>query len=283
MPCADDSRKALLGHDRAGTVLRRSKLGFAYQPFGYQAVPGTAGLLGYTGQRREPRGGYQLGNGRRLYQPATMRFCQPDALSPFGRGGLNAYAYCGAEPVNRRDPNGMFYNLIPNLLGEITGGVFLTSVFNRTAKTIVEVSTNPAVALPGALARFESVGTAWGASLTVAGNAVGMSRGGASTLADPSVIMGMTSAAVYSASGAGPAAAASTWVTKARQAGISPLRVALSTVDELSGARLLTRRGFPRIVRDHDIELGTVGAYRRRISQPLEEPDVITSAVVPDP
>ncbi|MEE4636302.1 RHS repeat-associated core domain-containing protein [Pseudomonas alliivorans] len=35
-----------------------------------------------------------------------MRFNQPDNLSPFGRGGLNAYAYCLGDPVNRGDPSG---------------------------------------------------------------------------------------------------------------------------------------------------------------------------------
>ncbi|MBA1243013.1 RHS repeat-associated core domain-containing protein [Pseudomonas japonica] len=120
MPCADHSRKALLGHDCAGTVLRRLKLRVVYQPFGYEAVPDTAGLLGYTGQRREPWGGYQLGNGRRLYQPATMRFCQPDALSPFGQGGLNAYTYCQGDPVNRHDPSGQeALDLLSDIMGAL--------------------------------------------------------------------------------------------------------------------------------------------------------------------
>ncbi|KPZ22499.1 RHS repeat-associated core domain-containing protein, partial [Pseudomonas syringae group genomosp. 3] len=30
----------------------------------------------------------------------------PDSLSPFGKGGLNAYAYCAGDPVNRSDPSG---------------------------------------------------------------------------------------------------------------------------------------------------------------------------------
>lgn len=120
MHCADHSRKVLLGHDSAVTVLRRSKLRVAYQPFGYEAVPGTAGQLGYTGQRREPWGGYPLGNGCRLYQPTMMRFYQPDALSPFGRGGLNAYTYCQGDPVNRHDPSGQE---ALDLLGDIMGAL----------------------------------------------------------------------------------------------------------------------------------------------------------------
>ena len=35
-----------------------------------------------------------------------MRFNSPDELSPFGDGGINSYAYCGGDPVNRYDPSG---------------------------------------------------------------------------------------------------------------------------------------------------------------------------------
>ncbi|WP_397457346.1 RHS repeat-associated core domain-containing protein, partial [Pseudomonas versuta] len=35
-----------------------------------------------------------------------MRFHSRDSLSPFGEGGLNGYAYCAGDPVNRIDPSG---------------------------------------------------------------------------------------------------------------------------------------------------------------------------------
>ena len=35
-----------------------------------------------------------------------MRFNSPDSWSPFGDGGLNAYAYCGGDPMNQADPTG---------------------------------------------------------------------------------------------------------------------------------------------------------------------------------
>ncbi|RMU75656.1 hypothetical protein ALP24_200133 [Pseudomonas syringae pv. aptata] len=35
-----------------------------------------------------------------------MRFNSPDSMSPFGKGGMNAYAYCAGDPVNRSDPTG---------------------------------------------------------------------------------------------------------------------------------------------------------------------------------
>ncbi|MFC9753074.1 RHS repeat-associated core domain-containing protein [Streptomyces sp. NPDC056921] len=34
------------------------------------------------------------------------RFHSPDSLSPFGDAGLNAYAYCLGDPINRVDPTG---------------------------------------------------------------------------------------------------------------------------------------------------------------------------------
>ncbi|MGG1944620.1 RHS repeat-associated core domain-containing protein [Trinickia sp. NRRL B-1857] len=49
---------------------------------------------------------YPLGAGYRWYLPPLMRFGAPDERSPFGAGGINPYAYCGADPVNRIDPSG---------------------------------------------------------------------------------------------------------------------------------------------------------------------------------
>jgi len=40
-----------------------------------------------------------------------MRFQSPDSLSPFGKGGINAYGYCAGDPINRIDPNGHFYGV----------------------------------------------------------------------------------------------------------------------------------------------------------------------------
>lgn len=63
--------------------------------------------LAFTGQRCDPlTGWYLLGNGKRAYNPALMRFMNPDSVSPFAKGGINAYAYCNGDPVNRYDPSG---------------------------------------------------------------------------------------------------------------------------------------------------------------------------------
>jgi RHS repeat-associated protein len=69
--------------------------------------------LEFTGERRvSSTGHYLLGNGYRAFNPVLMRFNGSDALSPFGRGGLNSYAYCAGDPVNRVDPAGTIWNFL---------------------------------------------------------------------------------------------------------------------------------------------------------------------------
>lgn len=86
---------------------RARKTGAVYMPYGYRSVAHVvSSLLGFNGQRLEAHGLYLLGNGRRTYCPNLMRFYSPDKLSPFGVGGLNAYAYVLGDPVNKDDPTG---------------------------------------------------------------------------------------------------------------------------------------------------------------------------------
>ncbi|MDG4985138.1 hypothetical protein OGZ51_13410 [Lactococcus lactis] len=49
---------------------------------------------------------YHAGNGNRVYSPVLRRFLQPDPVSPFDGGGINPYAYCNNDPINRMDPTG---------------------------------------------------------------------------------------------------------------------------------------------------------------------------------
>ncbi|WP_338010005.1 RHS repeat-associated core domain-containing protein, partial [Pseudomonas sp. GM60] len=46
-----------------------------------------------------------------------MRFNGPDSFSPFGRGGLNTYAYCLGDPINLSDPNGTIPDFLKRMLG----------------------------------------------------------------------------------------------------------------------------------------------------------------------
>lgn len=80
----------------------------AYTPYGFQE--GLASLIGFAGERRSALpAGYFLGNGYRFFNIALMRFNSPDNMSPFGGGGVNTYAYCAGDPVNRTDPSGHIY------------------------------------------------------------------------------------------------------------------------------------------------------------------------------
>jgi RHS repeat-associated protein len=66
-------------------------------------------LSGFNGQRPDPVSRhYHLGNGYRAYSPVLRRVIAPDSMSPFGVGGINSYAYCAGDPVNRADPSGHF-------------------------------------------------------------------------------------------------------------------------------------------------------------------------------
>ncbi len=62
---------------------------------------------GFSEAYRDPvTSAYPLGNGYRFYLPALMRFSAQDAYSPFGKGGVHAYGYCAADPINLKDPSG---------------------------------------------------------------------------------------------------------------------------------------------------------------------------------
>ncbi|WP_024692607.1 RHS repeat-associated core domain-containing protein, partial [Pseudomonas syringae] len=108
----DEVMTTLIASDLHNSVLHASEDGhhadIAYTPFGHhQAVQAGAELPGFNGEQPDPlTGHYLLGNGYRAYNPVLMRFNSPDSMSPFGRGGLNAYAYCVGDPVNRTDPTG---------------------------------------------------------------------------------------------------------------------------------------------------------------------------------
>lgn len=105
----------LLATDQQRSVLRaiasNESQSHAYSPYGSRTIGnGLLSLLGFNGQRPDSvTGHYLLGNGHRAFNPVLMRFNSPDKLSPFGAGGLNAYVYCGGDPINRIDPNGRMF------------------------------------------------------------------------------------------------------------------------------------------------------------------------------
>ncbi|SDB14490.1 RHS repeat-associated core domain-containing protein [Pseudomonas sp. NFACC23-1] len=90
------------------TVADTDSRQMAYTAYGYRTgESGLSCLLGFNGERPDSiTGHYLLGQGNRAFNPVLMRFNSPDELSPFGEGGINVYAYCGNDPVNRYDPSG---------------------------------------------------------------------------------------------------------------------------------------------------------------------------------
>ena len=102
---------ALLATDQQRSVMHtvdRNSLPIAYSPYGHAERDSTS-LLGFNGERPDAITGYYLlGNGYRAFNPALMRFINPDSMSPFDKGGLNSYAYCLGDPVNRSDQTGNF-------------------------------------------------------------------------------------------------------------------------------------------------------------------------------
>jgi len=102
------STLSVLNHSQPASV--------TFTPYGYQPLmPGIHRVPGFNGERPDPlTGHYLLGNGYRAFNPILMRFNSPDRWSPFGKGGINAYAYCLGDPVNRIDPDGNISALMLN-------------------------------------------------------------------------------------------------------------------------------------------------------------------------
>ncbi|WP_419712536.1 RHS repeat-associated core domain-containing protein [Pseudomonas sp. NFX224] len=116
-----DSQSSLLATDQQRSVLQINQadrpVPQAFAPYGHhRRENGLGSLMGFNGEVIDPvTGHYLLGNGHRAFNPVLMRFNSPDSLSPFGRGGLNPYAYCLGDPVNFSDPTGRVTRLITSL------------------------------------------------------------------------------------------------------------------------------------------------------------------------
>ncbi|MCQ9468871.1 RHS repeat-associated core domain-containing protein [Pseudomonas alliivorans] len=99
---------ALLATDQQASVIATRGERASFTPYGHRHPQANSmSLPGFNGQQADRvTGHYLLGNGYRAFNPVLMRFNSPDRLSPFGEGGLNAYAYCMGDPVNRDDSTG---------------------------------------------------------------------------------------------------------------------------------------------------------------------------------
>ncbi|MGJ7550835.1 RHS repeat-associated core domain-containing protein [Pseudomonas alloputida] len=120
-----DAATAVFQCDQANTIMGSSRKARAqmFSPYGFMEPQRSTTLVTFTGQRLDKlTGNYPLGHGNRDYNPRTMRLNQPDALSPFGKGGLNSYSYCFADPINRYDPTGRWPQWMMNIKRRLFGG-----------------------------------------------------------------------------------------------------------------------------------------------------------------
>lgn len=135
----------MIASDLHNSVLHASEDGrqadIAYTPFGHrQAEQAIAELPGFNDEQPDlVTGHYLLGNGYRAYNPVLMRFNSPDSFSPFGEGGLNAYAYGLNNPIKYIDPTGHFSSF---LSGVLAAGLLLTGGGSIYVSTHVKES-NP--------------------------------------------------------------------------------------------------------------------------------------------
>ncbi len=143
-------RSEVNGLDLSNSVIGRTgedgrTVGVMYSPYGESGlsigvVPddlAAAPAFGFNGVRLDPRANlYFLGNGRRAYSPELMIFLSPDPLAPFGGGGLNAYAYCGCDPINVVDPTGLSGSgLVRSIIGLLVAVIVLVAAVAAAVPT----------------------------------------------------------------------------------------------------------------------------------------------------
>ncbi|MNH12960.1 hypothetical protein D3C79_725150 [compost metagenome] len=93
--------------DLANSMLGVPPESVAYSPYGYPSASKATSLIAFAGQPWDPMAqAYPLGKGHRQLHSRLGRLGSPDTLSPFDEGGLNAYTYCGGDPINREDSTG---------------------------------------------------------------------------------------------------------------------------------------------------------------------------------
>lgn len=200
---ADQQRSVLQLTDSDGAVQQ------VYSPYGHRRVDGGPGsALGFNGEAVDSiTGHYPLGNGRRMFNPVLMRFNSPDRLSPFGRGGLNPYAYCVGDPVNYSDPTGRWAEmgrLITSILGVSNTRLGMSRAIPayNLAKDALRLGALRKLPARQSFAAFSTV-TASGAILTT--GLVGVGSAVAAIFEDPDaaeilgyVALGLTTLAVAS-------------------------------------------------------------------------------------
>jgi len=133
----------LLGTDAQGSVRLEDNGQLrlrAYTTHGAEPQENTRVPFGFAGERIDDLTGWYIPDGYRPYDPILMCFLSPDNESPFGRGGLNPYAYCGGDPVNRVDPDGhSWWSWVTGGIGIALGIAAMAASFGVAAPAIASL------------------------------------------------------------------------------------------------------------------------------------------------
>jgi RHS repeat-associated protein len=239
----------LLGADAQGSVVSEAGASLtlpAYTVYGHRADDAGGSDIAYAGELKERTVGWYLLGSYRAYNPRLMRFHSPDANSPFGRGGLNAYTYVSGDPVNRVDPSGEgFLDWLPVIIGAIGTAVGVVLSAGALAPAAAALWAGAAVSFTQAAVVISTgVGVL---SVTTAAGSVALNQSGhktaGSVLGWMSAGYGVGSAAVGMAPAAGSIGrAVSTGVSKVHGAYRSVARIPGKLIQ---GGEKLRRAGGP--------------------------------------
>ena len=171
-PNTGSSRRDFLKQSASATAAIASGLSISLPAFSepLSKNPIAANPIGFNGERQDrTTQKYHFGNGVRMYNPSLMRFHATDSMSPFGKGGINSYAYALGDPVNHRDPSGHI------AITSIITGIIVGAVIGAS---IAAVAEGIKVAVTGE--KFDWKQVAIGAALGMIGGGFGAAASGLS-------------------------------------------------------------------------------------------------------
>ena len=192
---AQRAHLTLLAIDLGGSVLLEADGGVrpvAYAPHGFRSGGEGDGARvepAFNGELLDSASGcYLLGaSHHRPYSPTLGMFLAPDSLSPFADGGLNAYAYCEGDPINRSDPSGQFWKWIVAGIAVVAavatlGVMAAAGAAALTASAVVGatlITASAGLEVAAALVQDEKLSMALGIAGAVMGLAGGVAAGAA--------------------------------------------------------------------------------------------------------